>query len=74
MLRQHANVIAAANRSAIEQVVFTSIVDIEENSPFYYAPVYRDAEQKLSTSRFASLIIRCGLYCDFILRHWLQDE
>jgi NAD(P)H dehydrogenase (quinone) len=58
MLRQHANVIAAANRSAIMQVVFTSIVDIEESSPFYYAPVYRDAEQKLKASRFASSIIR----------------
>jgi NAD(P)H dehydrogenase (quinone) len=74
MLRQHANVIAAANRSAIAEVVFTSIVDIAESSPFYYAPAYRDAEQQLKASRFTSSIIRCGLYSDFILRHWLQDK
>lgn len=71
--RQHANVIAAANRSAVSQVAFTSIVDIADGSPFYYAPVYRDAEQKLKMSRFSSAIIRCGLYSDFILRHWLEE-
>ncbi|HTN98391.1 MAG TPA: NAD(P)H-binding protein, partial [Nordella sp.] len=50
MLRQHAQVIAAANRSPIAHVVFTSIVDIANGSPFYYAPVYRDAEQRLQAS------------------------
>lgn len=74
MLRQHAHVIAAANRSPITQVVFTSIVDIAEGSPFYYAPVYRDAEQRLQASRFATSIIRCGLYSDFILDHWLLEK
>lgn len=73
MLRQHAHVIAAANRSPIAQVVFTSIVDIADGSPFYYAPVYRDAEQRLQASQFATSIIRCGLYSDFILSHWLQE-
>jgi NAD(P)H dehydrogenase (quinone) len=74
MLRQHTNVIVAANRSAVAQVVFTSIVDVADSSPFYYAPVYRDAEQKLKASRFSSSVIRCGLYSDFITRHWLNDE
>jgi len=74
VLRQHANVIAAANRSAIAHVVFTSIVDIADGSPFYYAPIYRDAEQQLKISRFALSILRCGLYSDFILRYWLKDE
>lgn len=74
MLRHHANVIAAANRSEIAQVVFTSIIDVAESSPFYFAPVYRDAEQRLKTSRFASSIIRCGLYSDFILSHWLGER
>jgi NAD(P)H dehydrogenase (quinone) len=74
IVRQHANVIAAANRSAIAQVVFTSIIDLAESSPFYFAPVYRDAEQRLRTSRFASSIIRCGLFSDFILSHWLQER
>src|SRR5690242_5670233 len=74
MTRHHANVIAAANRSAITHVTFTSIIDVGETSPFYFAPVYRDAERRLNTARFASSIIRCGLYCDFILQHWLREE
>lgn len=73
MTRQHANVIEAANRRQIAHVVFTSIVDVEESSPFYYAPVYRDAERLLKASRFAASIIRCGLYCEFIHQHWLKD-
>lgn len=73
MIRQHAQVIDAANRSAIAQTVFTSIVDVEDGSPFYFAPVYRDAERRLKTARFSSSILRCGLYSDFILQHWLRE-
>lgn len=73
MIRQHAKVIDAANRSAIARTVFTSIVDIEESSPFYFAPVYRDAERRLKSTRFSSAILRCGLYSDFILQHWLRE-
>lgn len=74
MMRHHANVVAAANRSPIAEVVFTSIIDVAEDSPFYFSEAYRDAERKLKASRFASSIIRCGLYSDFILRHWLRDK
>lgn len=72
--RHHANVIDAANRSPITHVVFTSIIDVEEASPFYFAPAYRDAERRLKAARFASSIVRCGLYSDFVLRHWLKDR
>lgn len=73
MIRQHAHVIDAANRSPIAQTVFTSIVDVEDGSPFYFAPVYRDAERRLKSARFSSVILRCGLYSDFILQHWLRE-
>lgn len=73
MIRQHAQVIDAANRSAIARTVFTSIVDSDESSPFYFAPVYRDAERRLKSARFSVSLLRCGLYSDFILQHWLQD-
>lgn len=72
VIRQHAHVIDAANRSTIAHAVFTSIIDVDDGSPFYFAPVYRDAERRLKSARFASSILRCGLYCDFILQHWLQ--
>lgn len=74
MLRQHAHVIAAANRSPLTHVAFTSIIDVDESSPFYFAPVYRDAERRLTAARFATSIVRCGLYSDFILQHWLREK
>ena len=73
MIRHHAQVIDAANRSAIAHTVFTSIVDVDESSPFYFAPAYRDAERRLKSARFSSAILRCGLYSDFILQHWLRE-
>lgn len=73
MIRQHANVIAAAERRGIAHVVFTSIIDVEDGSPFYYAAVYRDAERRLKASRCATAIIRCGLYCEFIHTNWLSE-
>src|SRR5215470_15407534 len=43
VMRHHANVIEAAAASGIRHITFTSIVDVEESSPFYFSPVYRDA-------------------------------
>lgn len=71
VIRQHANVIDAATTVGVEHVAFTSIVDVEETSPFYYAPVYRDAERRLVESGVGWTILRCGLYADFVLSNWL---
>lgn len=71
LIRQHANVIDAAAASGIEHIVFTSIVDVAEDSPFYFAPVYRDAERRLAGCGKAWTILRCGLYADFLHSHWL---
>lgn len=72
VLRQHANVIDAAAVAGIKLVVFTSILDIEETSPFYYTPVYRDAERRLTESGLNCTILRCGLYSDLLLSHWIE--
>jgi NAD(P)H dehydrogenase (quinone) len=72
VIRQHANVIDAAGAAAVEQIVFTSIVDVEADSPFYFAPVYRDAERRLHAGRAACTILRCGLYSDFVVSHWIE--
>ena len=74
VMRHHANAIAAAGAVGLRHITFTSIVDTDVASPFYFAPVYRDAEQRLATCGIASTIVRCGLYCDFILDHWLQPS
>ncbi|WP_308216896.1 NAD(P)H-binding protein [Polyangium jinanense] len=73
VMKQHENVIDAIAASAIEQVVFTSIVDVDEHSPFYFAPVYRDAEQRLRACGKPWSILRCGMYSDFLLSHWLEQ-
>ncbi|TGQ53185.1 NAD-dependent epimerase/dehydratase family protein [Mesorhizobium sp. M1C.F.Ca.ET.193.01.1.1] len=72
VLRHHANAIEAAVSAGIRHITFTSIVDIDEASPFYFAPVYRDAERRLARCGVPATILRCGLYCDFILHHWLE--
>lgn len=71
VMRHHANAIEAARTADVRHITFTSIVDIGEASPFYYAPAYRDAERRLAACGLASTILRCGLYSDFILDTWL---
>jgi len=72
VLRHHANVVDAAVVSGIEQIIFIGILDIEETSPFYYTPVYRDAERRLTESGLNCTILRCGLYSDLLLSHWIE--
>jgi len=71
VMRHHANAIEAAAATSIRHITFTSIVDTDELSPFYFSPVYRDAEHRLAGCGEPSTILRCGLYSDFILQHWL---
>ncbi|MEO5755409.1 MAG: NAD(P)H-binding protein [Mesorhizobium sp.] len=72
MLSHHAHVINAAVAQKISSVVFTSIIDIDAQSPFYFTPVYSDAERRLSESGLASTILRCGLYSDLVLNEWIK--
>ncbi|MBI1332130.1 MAG: NAD(P)H-binding protein [Armatimonadetes bacterium] len=62
------NVIEAARISSIRTFVFLSIVDVDEGSPFYYAPVYRRAEVRLRESGMTFVVLRSGLYSDFVLK------
>ena len=70
--RHHANVIDAAAASGVEHVAFTSIIDVDETSPFYFAPVYRDAERRLAELGLGCTILRCGLYSDFLHSSWVE--
>jgi NAD(P)H dehydrogenase (quinone) len=69
--RHHANVDAAA-ASGVEHVAFTSIIDVDETSPFSFAPVYRDAERRLAELGLGCTILRCGLYSDFLHSSWVE--
>ena len=66
-MRHHANAIEAATATNIRHITFTSIVDTDELSPFYFSPAYRDAERRLAVCSVPSTILRCGLYSDFWL-------
>jgi NAD(P)H dehydrogenase (quinone) len=72
VMRHHANVLSAATTTRVEHIVFTSITDIEETSPFYFTPVYRDAERRLADLGTGYTILRCGLYADFVLSQWIE--
>jgi hypothetical protein len=48
VMRHHANVIDAAGISGVEHIAFTSIIDVDEASPFCFTPVYRNAERRLA--------------------------
>ncbi len=74
VMQHHANAIAAAEAAGPSRIVFTSIVDVGAASPFYFAPVYRDAERRLAASSIRSTVVRCGLYADFILEHWFRPS
>ena len=71
VLRHHANIFAAAAEAGVQQIVFTSIIDIGDQSPFYYAPVYRAAEKLLAETGIPATLLRCGLYSDFVQAYWL---
>jgi len=71
VLRHHANVFAAAAEAGVQHIVFTSIIDIGDQSPFYYAPVYRVAEKLLAETGVPVTLLRCGLYSDFLQAYWL---
>jgi NAD(P)H dehydrogenase (quinone) len=74
VMRHHANAIEAAAAAKVGRIIFTSIVDIDASSPFYFSPVYRDAERRLVQCPVPSTILRCGLYADFILKNWLAPS
>jgi NAD(P)H dehydrogenase (quinone) len=70
--RHHAKIIEAAEATGVQHIVFTSIIDCEASSPFYFAPVYRDSERRLLGSGISCTILRSGLYSDFIVENWLK--
>jgi hypothetical protein len=48
VMRHHANAIEAATATNIRHITFTSIVDTDELSPFYFSPFYGEAERQLA--------------------------
>ena len=55
----------------VPRVLLLSIIDVEVDSPFYFAPTYQAAESKLRDAFQDWTILRCGLYSDLALEHWV---
>lgn len=72
VIRQHSNLVNALRRSEVSYVVFVSIIDVSDTSPFYFAPVYRDTEQRLREIGLPTALLRCNLYAEFVRDQYLR--
>jgi NAD(P)H dehydrogenase (quinone) len=71
MGRHHEHVVAAAIDARVRRVVYTSIIDDQPGSRFYYAPVHRATEAHLAASGLRHLIARTSIFSEFFVDTWL---
>jgi NAD(P)H dehydrogenase (quinone) len=71
MRRHHEHVVAAAVDTAIEHVVYTSVLDAAPDSGFYYAAVHRETEALLAASGLRHCLARTSIFADYFLSAWL---
>jgi NAD(P)H dehydrogenase (quinone) len=71
MGRHHEHVVAASIDAGVRRVVYTSIIDDQPDSRFYYAPVHRATEAHLAASGLQHLIARTSIFADFFVDTWL---
>ncbi|MEM9360270.1 MAG: hypothetical protein AAGB04_29160, partial [Pseudomonadota bacterium] len=67
-----ANIVSAISTAAVPFTVLIGIVDIGDQSPFYFAPVYRLTEQMLSGTGLPHSNLRCNLYSEFVRDQFLR--
>ncbi|MEL6759601.1 MAG: NAD(P)H-binding protein [Myxococcota bacterium] len=67
-VRRHRNAIHAAREAGVKHIIFLSVADAEEDSPFPFAVANRDAETVLREGKLDWTILRPNLYADAILR------
>jgi NAD(P)H dehydrogenase (quinone) len=65
--RHHEHVVAASVDAGVRRVVYTSIIDDQPDSRFYYAPVHRATEAHLQASGLQHLIARTSIFADFFV-------
>jgi NAD(P)H dehydrogenase (quinone) len=73
MERHHRNVIDAAVATGVGRVVYTSILDIEPGTRFYYAPGHQATEAMLAASGLPHCLARTSVFADFFADTWLPD-
>ena len=70
MLRHHENVVAAARGTGVGHVVYTSILDVDPASGFFYTPGHRATEALLAASGLTRCVARTSVFADFVLDTW----
>lgn len=63
-IQQHRNAIEAAKQAGVEQVVYTSFLDVETDSPFTFTPIHRDTEVYLAHSGLNYTLLRHSIYAE----------
>jgi NAD(P)H dehydrogenase (quinone) len=69
--RHHEHVVAASIDAGVRRVVYTSIIDDQPDSRFYYAAGHRATEARLAASGLRHLIARTSIFADFFVDTWL---
>jgi NAD(P)H dehydrogenase (quinone) len=70
MRRHHEHVVDAAIHAGVRRVVYSSILDVSLDSSFYYSPIHRETEARLSSS-VATCFARTSIFDEFFLETWI---
>lgn len=73
MWRHHQNVVTEAARAGIDRIVYTSILDIDPASRFYYEPVHRRTEALVADACRAGVVVRASVFTDFFVAAWAAE-
>jgi NAD(P)H dehydrogenase (quinone) len=71
MRRHHEHVVDAAIQAGVRRVVYTSILDVSADSGFYYSPIHRETEARLSSSSIATCFARTSIFDEFLVETWI---
>lgn len=72
MLRHHENVVAAAGAAGVGHVVYTSILDVDPASGFFYTPGHIATEALLAASGLGHSLARTSVFADFVVATWIE--
>lgn len=64
----HRNILTAATKAGVSNVVTLSGIDADQMSPFCYSKVHATLERMLSEQRFNVSIVRASIFSEFLVR------
>lgn len=67
MLLHHRNVVQAARTCGVKRVLYSSILDVAESSPFYFSTVHTQTERLIAAESWQTCILRTSIFSEFLL-------